>query len=238
VDSDLPGHRPDDEPDPAALAFAQLGDKVERLEAAIATLVAGREATPDYSDTLGEIAFLIDKTRQALATLARRPALEMTPDAMAQKIMVAGTWARERDAATIAQAKERIDKAAGRLEYLLGRAASKADLRRHLLFTAAGGMLAGMLLWAFLPGFVARAMPGNWHMSETMARQIMGEATLWDAGIRMMQADSPQAWQMVEEAVSLWRDNRTILARCKKGAAKDRGPVHCTINVGPSSTGR
>ncbi|SES13680.1 DUF6118 family protein [Sphingobium sp. YR768] len=235
MDSDLPGHGADDEPDPAALAFAELGEKVERLEAAIATLVAGREAIPDYSETLGEIAFLIDKTRQSLATLARRPALELTPDAIAQKIMVAGNRAREQDAATIAQAKERIDKAAGRMEYLLGRAASKADLRRHLLWSATGGMFAGMLLWAFVPGLVARAMPGSWHVSETMARQIMGEATLWDAGIRMMQADSPQAWQMVEEAASLWRENRTILKDCRKAAAKAGKSLRCTIAVTPAT---
>lgn len=89
--------------DPAAHAFAQLAEKVDFLEAAIAGLAAKRDAMPDYSETLGEIAELLEKMRKAINTLARRPAMEITPDAMAGQIVAAGKTARAADSATIAK---------------------------------------------------------------------------------------------------------------------------------------
>ena len=33
-----------------------------------------------------------------------------------------------------------------------------------MIRAAGGGILAGILLWSFLPGTIARAMPESWHM--------------------------------------------------------------------------
>src|SRR5947209_8210856 len=54
--------------------------------------------------------------------------------------------------------------------------------------------LAGCLLWSFLPGVVARTLP------EHMARHMVGEPTLWEAGTRIMRADSPEAWRAIADA--------------------------------------
>lgn len=229
MDTQLPILAP--EADPAAHAFARLAEKVDLLEAAIAGLAARREATPDYSETLGEMADLLDKIRSAIKTLAARPAMTLTPDAMAEQIAAAAVKARAADGATIGQARERIDKAAARIEYLAGQTATARDQRRRVWQAIGGGALAGCLLWSFLPGVVLRAMPQGWHMPERIAAHIVGEPTLWEAGTRLMQADSPRAWNALSQAAEMLRENRDAIDTCEQQATKAKQPVRCTIRV-------
>jgi hypothetical protein len=233
MDTNLPALAP--EVDPAAQAFTRLAEKVDLLEAAIAGLAAKREAVPDYSETLGEIAALLGKMREAIKTLARRPAMTLTPDDMAQQIAAAGEAARAGDSATIKQARDRIDRAAARMEHLAGTTATAREQRRRLLWAAGGGLIAGMLIWSFLPGAILRTLPQGWHMPEAIAAHIVGEPTLWEAGARLMRADNPRAWNAFNEAAGLLRENRDAIADCEKAAAKTEGTVHCTIGIKPSS---
>ena len=55
-------------------------------------------------------------------------------------------------------------------------------------------MLAGCLLWSVLPGFVARILLTSWHLPERLAARTVREPTLWEAGTRILYADSPAAW--------------------------------------------
>ncbi len=151
MDTNLPTLAP--EADPAAQAFGRLAEKVDLLEAAITGLAAKREAAPDYSETLGEIAALLDKMRDAINTLARRPAMTLTPDEMARQIELAGKAARAEDGATIGHARDRIDKAASRIEYLAGTVAAAREQRRRFIWAAVGGLFAGMLLSGMLVVF-------------------------------------------------------------------------------------
>lgn len=219
------------EADPAAWAFVRLAEKVDLLEAAIAGLAAKREAAPDYSETLGEIASRLDGMRDAVNTLARRPAMQITPDAMAERIEAAGTKARAADSATIAQARERIEGAAQHMERLAGTVVTTREQRRRLVWAAGAGLLAGMLLWSFLPGVILRSLPQGWHMPESMAAHIVGEPTLWEAGARLMRADSPQAWNALNLAAEMLRDNRETIDRCRAAADKTAKPVPCTIEI-------
>lgn len=229
MDTNLPTLAP--EADPAAQAFERLAEKVDLLGAAIAGLAAKREAAPDYSETLGEIAALLAKVRNAINTLARRPAMTLTPDELARQIAAAGKTARAEDSAAIGQARDRIDKAAGRIEYVAGTIATAREQRRRLIWVAGSGLLAGILLWSFLPGVILRTMPQGWHMPEAMAAHIIGEPTLWEAGARLMQADSPQAWNALTEAVELARDNREAIEKCRATTARIKKPGRCIIEV-------
>jgi hypothetical protein len=234
MDTSLPAVTPQDQPahiNPAEAAFANLSAKVEILETLLRGLAAKREAAPDYSETLGEIAALLEKIRNAINTLARRPAMTLTPDAMAEQIAAAGKTARAEDSATITQARERIDKAAARMEYLAGKVATAREQRRHLLWAAGGGVVAGMLVWSILPGVTLRAMPQSWHMPESMAAHIIGEPTLWEAGTRLMRADSPKAWAALTNAAEMLRNNRDAIVACEKSAAKAKQSARCTIKI-------
>jgi hypothetical protein len=230
MDISLPTLAP--EPDPAAQAFARLAEKVDLLEAAIAGLAAKREAAPDYSETLGEIAALLDKMRDAITTLARRPAMQLTPDEMARQIAAASKTARAEDGATIGQARDRIDKAASRIEYLADTVATAREQRRRIIWGICGGEIAGMLLWSFLPGVILRALPQGWHMPEKMAAHILDAPSLWAGGTRMMQADSPLAWEGLNHAAELLRDNREAVETCRNSAAKAKEPGRCMIRIG------
>lgn len=222
------------EADPAAQAFARLGEKVDLLEAAIAGLAAKRDAAPDYSETLGEIAALQDRMREAINTLARRPAMQLTPDELVRQIAAAGAKARAEDSAAIAQAQGRIDSAASHMERLTGVVATVREQRRRLVWAAGGGLLAGMLLWSFLPGVILRALPRGWHMPEAMAAHIIGEPTLWEAGSRLMRADSPEAWNALTDAANLLGDNRIALGKCQIAARKARRSVRCVLDLQPN----
>lgn len=222
---------PQSEIDPAARAFAELGAKVDLLEAAVTGLAAKRDAAPDYSETLGEIVALLEKMRAAINGFAHTPAMQLTPDAMAAEIAAAGTKARAADSAAIDKARVRFDNAAYCIEQLAGTVATIREQRRRLLWAAGGSLLAGMLLWSFLPGVILRALPQSWHMPENMARHIIGEPTLWEAGSRMMRAGDPESWRSTIMAVEMRRDNREAIDACERRAAKARKPVRCSIKI-------
>lgn len=223
--------------DPAARAFAQLAEKVDLLEAAIAGLAAKRDAMPDYSETLGEIAELLEKMRGAINTLARRPAMEITPDAMAGQIAAAGKAARAADSATINQARDRIDKAAARIEYLEGKVADAREQRRQRHLWGMGGALAGIVLWSFLPGILARALPDSWHFPERMAARTL-DLDRWAAGERLLATSEPERWQTVLFSNALVQDNRDAISKCRETAAKTKKPARCTINIGVPTDNR
>src|SRR3546814_14231536 len=88
MDSQLPSIP---ETDPAVQAFAQLGGKVDLLEAAVTGLTAKREAAPDYSQTLGAISALLEEMDAAIHDFARSPAITLQPDYMAAQIAASGT---------------------------------------------------------------------------------------------------------------------------------------------------
>jgi len=82
-----------------------------------------------------------------------------------------------------------------------------------------------MLLWSILPGAILRALPQGWHMPEAMAAHIMGEPTLWEAGTRLMRADSPRAWNAIIQAARLLHDNRQAIEKCTTTASRTGKPT-------------
>jgi len=200
------------------------------LEAAIAGLAAKRETAPDYSETLGEIAALLEKMRTAINTLARRPAMEITPDAMAERIVAAAAKARTEDAATINQAQERINKAAARIEYLEGTVATARDQRRQRHLWGIGGALMGIALWSIAPGFIARAMPDSWHLPERIAARVL-DLDRWTAGERLLATAEPERWRTVVFANALVQDNRNAIASCLRVTGKSNKETRCNILV-------
>lgn len=230
MDTNLPALLPD--ADPAAQAFARLAEKVGLLEAAIAGLAAKREAAPDYSETLGEIAALLEKIRNAINTLARRPAMTLTPDAMAEQIAAAAAKARAEDAATIKQAQERMNKATARMEYIQATVATARDQRRQRHLLGIGGTLAGIVLCSVAPGFIARAMPDNWYLPERMAARTL-DLDRWTAGERLLATSEPERWRTVLFSSALVQDNRDAIGKCREAVEKARKLVRCTVEIRP-----
>lgn len=219
--------------DPAA-AFAALTREVALLRRATEGLSAekARLEMPDYEPTLGAMEAKLAAIDQMIETMAAKPALQLTPDALADRINKAAETSRRTDAATIGDARDGHWQATSAIQTLVGTMRSRQEQRRHLQIAIACGIGAGCLLWSILPGVILRALPASWHMPESMAAHIIGEPTLWEAGSRMMRVGDPGSWRSIILATEMRRDNRDAIDACERLAIKTGKPVRCTVRIG------
>ena len=101
-----------------------------------------------------------------------------------------------------------------------------------MLYTGIGAALAVSLLWLVYPSWAANIGPQGWHWPERVARRVLGEPTLWDAGIRLLQAGNPDSWRAIVDAADMARENRDTIAACETAATRAKEPVRCTIRIG------
>ncbi|WP_168073338.1 hypothetical protein [Caulobacter sp. SSI4214] len=79
-----------DEPVDAAAAFEALRREVALLNVAVAGLAAERTPTPDYSETLGEIAKGVSVAVGRLGKIMASPAFAQSPADLAGQIAAGG----------------------------------------------------------------------------------------------------------------------------------------------------
>ena len=163
--------------------------------------------------------------------LKAAPALAMTPEQMAQRIAAAGSAARREDQAALAKAGEDKARVMAELRAIAGSAWTRADQRNRQLWFALGGVAAGILAWAIVPGLVAREIaPASWQWPERMAARTL-DLPRWEAGQRMMQSASPTAFSAIIAGNRIVTANREAIEGCKKAAVKAAETVRCTIRV-------
>jgi hypothetical protein len=109
--------------------------------------------------------------------MAGHPAMQMTPDSIGNRIAAAAEAARRSDQDRISQARSDLNHAAQEMRSVTAHARTAAEQRQQLYQVAGGALLAGMLLWSFLPGTIARAMPESWHWPERMAARLVGASS-------------------------------------------------------------
>lgn len=219
--------------DPAAEAFARLEGELALMRRAVQHLAAERAdiVIPDYGTTLTDMAKRMGAISESLKGIAGHPAMQMTPDSIGNRIAAAAESARRTDHDRISQARDGLHHAAQAMRNVTAHARTATEQRQQLYQVAGGALLAGILLWSFLPGTIARAMPDSWHWPERMAARMLGESTRWDAGARLMQSDSAEAWSALEQAADIQRDNRDAIDACRKNAATSQQPVRCTVRI-------
>lgn len=99
------------------------------------------------------------------------------------------------------------------------------------MWTAIGGIVVGMILWAAFASVVARAVPANWQWPEKMAARTLS-LPMWDAGRQLAVSSSPETWNTMVAGAILVQDNRKTIDACRRAAAKAAEPVRCTIRIG------
>lgn len=235
---------PEPRPNAAAEAFAHLSERVaameERLEGRMAVMARALEHIaiekqslefPDYGQTLvkmnGYLATLAGQTKKIMDA----PAMQLTPECMAERIGEAAHAARETDRATIKKSQELHHQTHADQMRAVGAIRTKQKQRWHMLYCGGGAVLALSLLWLIYPGWAASIGPQSWLWPERVARRTLGEPSLWDAGIRLMRAGNPEGWQAIVDAADLARENRDTIAACEKMATKVDKSVRCTISV-------
>ena len=228
---------PDTAGDPAAEAFARLEGELALMRRAVQHLAAERAdiVIPDYGATLTDMAKRMGAISESLKSMAGHPAMQMTPDSIGNRIAAAAEAARRSDQDRISQARSDLNHAAQEMRSVSAHARTAAEQRQQLYQVAGGALLAGILLWSFLPGTIARVMPESWHWPERMAARLMGASSGWDAGAQLMQSDSPEAWSALAQAADIQRDNRDTIDACRKTAATSQQPVRCTVKIRPVS---
>lgn len=224
---------PDTAGDPAAEAFARLEGELALMRRAVQHLAAERAdfVIPDYGPTLTDMAKRMGAIDGSLKSMAGHPAMQMTPDSIGNRIAAAAEAARRSDQDRISQARSDLNHATQEMRSVTIHARTAAEQRQQLYQVAGGALLAGILLCSFLPGTIARTMPESWHWPERMAARMVGASSRWDAGARMMQSDSPEAWNALVQAADIQRDNRDAIDACRKSAATSQKSVQCTFSV-------
>ncbi|MCP5386249.1 MAG: hypothetical protein H6916_05450 [Novosphingobium sp.] len=222
-----------EETDPAAEAFARLEGEMAMVRHTVQNMARERAdiVIPDYTATLGQMAGQLEKLSDRLADIGHKPAFELTPEDIAVQIKRA-SHDMQRDACDLfRQGRMDFDSATGQLNAIVGRVRAEDEQKRQTWRFASVGLAAGILVWAILPGTIARAMPESWHWPEWMAERALGESSRWNAGSRMMQSADPQAWHVLVAAADMQRDNRDKIEDCRKWANSSGKDVSCTLQI-------
>lgn len=179
---------PEPDIDPAE-AFEAVRRELSLLHHAVEGLTAARQAIPDYSETLGRIGQMLGSIGARLAHLESRPALDLSPEAMAQQIHKAAQDVRAEDRRTLHEARDALSRSLGHVDGMVKRGQASNRQSASLIRVAVCASLLGILLWSFLPGTIARALPESWHVPEWMAARTIG-LEQQAAGERMIAAAS------------------------------------------------
>ncbi|MFN9632776.1 MAG: hypothetical protein ACK554_04690 [Erythrobacteraceae bacterium] len=170
---------PDAAGDPAAEAFARLEGALALFRRAVQHLAAERAdiVIPGHGATLTDLAKRMGAIGDSLKYMAGHPAMQMTPDNIGQRIAAAAEAARRSDQDRISQARSELNQATQEIRGVTAHARNAVEQRLQLYQLAGGALLAGILLWSFLLGTIARAMPESWHWPERMAARMVGAYT-------------------------------------------------------------
>ena len=224
-------------PSEAAQAFQELRAEVTLMRRAVERLTAERMEVPeppDYSETLGVIANNITATAQRVDMLVKSPMLAMTPEQLAGRITAAASTARQEDRQTIATARTGLEDVTRQLHGYVVSARRGDEQNRWLMWSAIGGVVVGMMLWAVFAGIVARAVPASWQWPEKMAARSL-DLPMWEGGQHLMRASAPDAFANIAAGDRIVTANWQALEACRKRANKAREAVRCTIKIEPEA---
>ena len=222
--------------DEAAKAFSRLRREVTTMRLAIEHLIdePTRIEIPDYTRTLGKMATDIASAASGLRELRSAPALALTPQELTQQIAAAGAEARKVEQAALTDATRTFVQMGREMAGFVTSARTEQQQFKWLLWSGCGGMIAGMILTAIIPGLIARAVPESWHWPEHMAAGTL-DRSIADAGERMLAVADPDEWQSLNIAARASPANKAILIRCAKTATVQRKSVRCTIDIPPQN---
>lgn len=129
-----------------AEAFEALRREVALLRRALEGLAAEQKAQPDYSGVLAGIGTRIREQNATLGAMAEAPALQLTPEAMAQQILRASEQVRAEDARLLSLAQNGMTGAARQIEAVLATARTAQQQKRRQILAAVVGIILGVII--------------------------------------------------------------------------------------------
>jgi len=222
------------EADPATEAFARLEGEMAMVRHTVQNMARERAdiVIPDYTATLSEMASQLEHVSKTLSTIGNKPAIELTPEDIAVQIKRASLDMLRDSSDLFRQGRKDLDNTTDRLAAIVGRVRAEDEQKRQTWHFAGVGLAVGILLWSVLPGTIARAMPESWQWPEWMARKSVGEATIVEAGMRLIRSQNPEGFEELMATHRILDANREALEHCSERAEKAADPVSCHIQVG------
>lgn len=199
-------------------AFDQFGVRQEEL--------VGR----DYSEDLAMIDQSWQKAREAFQALTARPALALTPAAMADEIAAAGERVRADDHAKWQSAQRELEATARSIEDRLGAARTRDQQNRWVGIAAGIAAILAFFAGCTIPPALSRAAPESWHWPEKRAAKLLSR-DMWGGGVRMMQVADPDSWNRLARSARLYEDNRKAITACEARAKRRKTTVSCSIEI-------
>lgn len=172
------------ETDPAQ-AFEALRGEIIRLGRLVDHLGSAPDRTHDYSPTLADMAQALKVLREGQARIEASPALRLAPETLADRMLELSQAARAEDRQMLLDAHTTIQQAIGRIDGIVERGQTAVRQRWQQRWRAAALVTAGMLIWAIVPGMLARSAPESWHVPEWMASRTMAR-DMKGAGERLL----------------------------------------------------
>lgn len=183
--------------DPATLAFEALRREVALLNVAMAGLAAQRASTPDYGETLAEIAKGVSLTVGRLGKLLTSPVLATSPAEITRQIKAVGDEARRQDQAALLDAQAALGKATRDLRSWIASARLASAQKRCLAWAALAGLAVGVALGAWAPERLAQSAPETWAWPEKRASRAL-DRDMWSAGEHLLLVADEGRWNALQ----------------------------------------
>ena len=177
----------------AVHAFGELRAEISLLRRAVERLTDERISQPDYGPSLEAIAKRLEDVCVWARRVSETPAIKLTPESLGREISAAATNSRTADHQLLERAAGNMDAAASRIDAMIARSRSVTEQGRELKRNRIAFAVAGMALFAILPGAVARSLPVSWAVPERIAARMLG-TDMWHAGQAMMVKADPDRW--------------------------------------------
>jgi Family of unknown function (DUF6118) len=225
--------------DTATAAFVEMRDSFSTMARAVSSLSGEWKALviPDYSKTLEKVAMELKANADQLEKWAEKPALKLTPQALIDAIIKAGSAARVDDHAALNTAIKAFNQTEKDMTGALVSARTAQAQDKRLRHVSINCLIAGMVLWTIVPGMVIRTMPASWHLPERLAARTLGGG-MWSGGEQLLQAADPARWQDVLTGSRIMHDNQKQIEECRQANGASDGKARCLIRVNPDGTGR
>ena len=181
---------------PAAHAFGELRAEISLLRRAVERLTDERTQQPEYAPTLEAIGKRLEDVCVWAQRVSERPAIKLTPAALADEITMAAKTARSHDHERLDRATSAMEAAGSRIDAMIARSRSVTEQNRELHHNRIAFAVAGMALFAILPGAIARSLPVSWAVPERIAARMLG-VDMWQAGQNMMAKADPERWNEI-----------------------------------------
>jgi len=236
MDADAIAQKPPeiDSNDPASKEFRKLKREVGLLRIAVEKL-ADEPASiviPDYTETLEGISEQMQATADQLAKWSEKPALRLTPQALSDAIIRAGSDARADDHAALSKATSAIRETERQIASVIASARTAEQQRTWLWRAGLIGAVVGAFVAIVLPTVAITAAPKSWYWPEKRAASILG-GDMWFAGERFQARADQDRWVMRSEFERMTGSSRERIAYCLNAAAKAQRPTKYEITLKP-----